>query len=112
MAAKKGNSHGFKKGQSGNPGGRPKTDPDVMRIFRAHEEKAAMRICKLISSKDDYIARQASEYVMNRLHGRPRESVEVKGDIPSFVALLPAKIDDADVWEAHAQKLINGTVEH
>ena len=30
--------HGFKKGVSGNPGGRPKGNPKVKEILKAHDE--------------------------------------------------------------------------
>ena len=107
----KGNKHAWKKGQSGNPSGEQVTG-EILEIFKAACPAAARRMVELIKSKDQGIALRATEYVINRVYGKPRESVEVKGDIPSFVALLPAKIDDPDVWEAHAQKVLSDAVEH
>lgn len=112
MAAKKGNTHGFKKGHTGNPGGRPKNDPDVMRIFHANCEKAALKLVKLLDSDDPVQVERVSMYIMNRCLGRPRESIEVKGDVPSFVIVAPQPSDDADVWEAQAQKVLGGHAEH
>lgn len=114
MAAKKGNTHGFQKGRSYNPGGRPKNDPDVMRIFKASCQEAAEVLVGLMKDKksDPFLRKQIAEYMINRVYGRPRESVEVKGAIASMVFAMPAKIEDPDIWEAQAQKVLGGEVEH
>jgi hypothetical protein len=114
MPFKKGNTIGrqFVKGQVGNPGGRRKDDPEVIEIFKAASADAARKLVKLINHKDPYLSKSAAEYCLNRVFGRPRESVEVKGDIPAFVAIMPAVVDDADVWEAQAQKVLGKHAEH
>jgi hypothetical protein len=111
MAARKGNTHGFAKGRSGNPGGRPRNDPDVMRIFRAADQKAAQCLVALLDAEDPFLRKQVAEYIINRVHGKPRESVEVKTEAP-FVFALPPVVEDPDVWEAQTQKILHGVSEH
>ena len=61
----------FKKGETGNPGGRPKVEQDVLAIARAAGPKAIERLISLIDHKDARIAATASEQVLNRGFGKP-----------------------------------------
>lgn len=46
MAAKKGNTHGFKKGQSGNPSGRKPTPPELKYVEKLTKENVCLTISK------------------------------------------------------------------
>ena len=41
-------STSFKKGVSGNPGGRPKGNPEVKEIFKAHSVEAAKKCSRIL----------------------------------------------------------------
>ena len=60
----------FQRGESGNPGGRPKLPAEIKEIARANTEKAFARIAELIDSSDERVALAASEAILNRAYGR------------------------------------------
>lgn len=66
----------FKKGQSGNPAGRPKKVIDVAAIARDSSDKAMTKLAKLIDSEDERIALQAAIAVLDRAVGKPKQTVE------------------------------------
>ena len=59
------------KGQSGNPGGRPKADPEVQAILKAATPKAALKLVELIDCENPKIALQACCQVLDRTQGKP-----------------------------------------
>jgi len=63
----------FKKGQSGNPSGRPKT-PDW---FKEHTPEAMAKILSLLNSDDDKVALQSATLILAYSLGRPTEHVQV-----------------------------------
>ena len=65
----------FKKGVSGNPGGRPKT-PEW---FKEHTPEALKKILELLSSRDEKIAFQAAQLILAYSLGKPMQSVEHSG---------------------------------
>lgn len=67
----------FKKGQSGNPGGRPKT-PE---IFKKHVGTATAALLKLTHSSDENIQFKALQLVLAYGLGKPKESVEHSGTL-------------------------------
>lgn len=67
----------FVKGQSGNPGGRPKQDPETREALRAASPAAARKLVELLKSKNEKIAFQAAQEILNRTEGKPRESVSM-----------------------------------
>lgn len=69
----------FKKGQSGNPGGRPKLPEEVKKILEDASLKGVKRLVKLIDSDDERIALAAIETVQNRIWGKPAQAVEHSG---------------------------------
>jgi len=78
----------FQKGQSGNPNGRPKDDPEVKAILRAHSKKMVRRLVKLTESDDENVALKAILAAFDRLYGKPVQPSDVSMD----VALSPASI--------------------
>ena len=80
----------FKKGQSGNPGGRPKEVAEVRRLAQEHGPAAIERLVELMASENERTAVAACEAVLNRGYGRPAQSLTVAGDDDS--PLFPDKV--------------------
>jgi hypothetical protein len=60
----------FAPGQSGNPRGRPKIDPDVRNLARRHAPDALAKLIALMSHPRPEIALRACEAVLDRAYGR------------------------------------------
>lgn len=74
---------GFKKGQSGNPGGRPaKTaeEKDVAALARAHSPEAIERLVHWMRSDNAKASGSAAQAILNRAYGTPRQQVDAKVD--------------------------------
>lgn len=68
----------FVKGQSGNPGGRPKAEDDVKALAREHTPDAIARLAKIVkTSKNDKAAVSAAEALLNRGYGKPAQQVDI-----------------------------------
>lgn len=71
---------GFKPGESGNPGGRPKKDNPIVEMARAASPEAFAEIIRLArESKDEKIRLQASERIIERGYGKAAQAVELSG---------------------------------
>ena len=70
----------FKKGQSGNPGGRPKEVSEVKDLARTYGVDAIERLVELIASDNERTAVAACEAILNRGYGRPAQSMSLSGD--------------------------------
>ena len=68
----------FKKGQSGNPKGRPKADPEVKEILRAASPAAAKKLVSLAGSKNQKIALAACTEILDRTMGKPETTGKVQ----------------------------------
>ena len=77
----------FKKGQSGNPNGRPKIDPEVKEALRAATPKAVQKLIQLIDSNMDKIALKACCEVLDRVIGKPEvvSKLEVTDNTPKTI---------------------------
>jgi hypothetical protein len=72
----------FRKGQSGNPGGRPKEKPfrDALRIelaSRGEDSKSLRAIAGMIITKAEEGDLHAAREIADRLDGRPTQEAEV-----------------------------------
>jgi hypothetical protein len=65
----------FKKGQSGNPTGRPKIPADVVALARAASPDAIRKQIALLESDDENVALKASQAILDRAYGRPMQNV-------------------------------------
>ena len=80
-------------GQSGNPGGRPKTVVDAVAICQKHGEKACQVLEKLLDSKDERIQFAAAKEVLDRGFGKPVQAVTSDNPVATltFLHLVAAK---------------------
>src|SRR3990167_6015681 len=65
----------FKKGHSGNPGGRPKETAEVRQLARAYTETAIKRLAEWMQSDNPKASVAACVAILNRGHGMPHQSV-------------------------------------
>ena len=68
---KRGTGKPFAKGRSGNPGGRPKANPEVKEILKAASPDAARKLVGLLESRTEKIALAAATEILDRTMGRP-----------------------------------------
>lgn len=79
----------FPKGVSGNPGGRPKVVAEVMAELEKGSPEAAARLVELIGNENGKVAIMAATAVLDRVIGKPKESMHVEGDLsPAVMALV------------------------
>jgi len=82
----------YQKGVSGNPGGRPVMAPDVKEALEGASERAVRRLVELVDSGDPRVALMASNAVLDRLYGKPAQT-------------LDAKVETTSIHEAHLRAL-------
>ena len=61
----------FAKGQSGNPGGRPKENAEVKRLAREQGVAAIAKLAALMNSEDERIVVAACQALLDRGFGKP-----------------------------------------
>jgi hypothetical protein len=68
----------FQKGTSGNPGGRPKTSPEVVELARKHSPEAIAKLVEIMRSETAPIAEQraCALALLDRGYGRPTQSFD------------------------------------
>ena len=71
----------FVKGVSGNPGGRPKTIPEVKEILKAASPDAARTLVELLNSDKDSIRLAAAQDILNRTQGKPLQMQDINMDV-------------------------------
>ena len=70
----------FQKGQSGNPGGRPKADSELKRLALEKCPEAFTKIVELMGSSDEKIALAAAREVLDRGYGKPTQDHQLLDD--------------------------------
>lgn len=60
----------FQPGQSGNPGGRPRMDPEFVRLMRGHTVEVGNRLLEILRSGRDRDALDAAKIILERAYGR------------------------------------------
>jgi hypothetical protein len=78
----KSNRTSWQKGESGNPGGRPKVAAEVLELVRQHGPEAVARLVILMRSKNEAVALRATETLLDRGYGRPRQAVALEHEQP------------------------------
>lgn len=92
----------FKKGKSGNPGGRPKEFKEIQELARKHAPEAIAALVKVCTKGDSESARvAAATALLDRGFGKPPQETSLtvpEGGIP-VVIRLPAVEPDAATWQ-------------
>ncbi len=76
---------GWAKGQSGNPGGRPKEVGHVRDLARLHTEQAINTLAEIMQDDSERASARvaAAEALLARGWGRPLQTVEIDQPMPS-----------------------------
>ena len=92
----------FKKGKSGNPGGRPKVLKDVQEVARSYTAEAMEKAAHLMrNAKSEMVQAKALEILLDRGWGKPPQHQHMTGEnAPVFVARLPEVAPSAEEWLA------------
>ena len=91
----------FQKGQSGNPGGRPKVVAEVKELARAHTGQAIETLVSIMTNQKAAPAARvsAANALLDRGYGKPPQHITGEGG-PSYVVRLPEPCKTADEWVA------------
>lgn len=102
----------FKKGQSGNPKGRPKKIPELNVLLAdvLGEQKGGIEAAKVIlmalrakATKGDV---RAAEVLLNRAYGMPKQAIDMKAEVETVDVsqLTPEQMEKL----LEAKKILNG----
>ena len=78
----------FKKGQSGNPGGKKPIPEDIKAMLRGATPDACRLLCETINDTGARLELRikCSEIVLDRVYGKPQQAVEVDAkNIPQVI---------------------------
>jgi hypothetical protein len=108
----KGNDGGpFKKGVSGNPGGRkgdPRDREDYQKLAKRYSLVALRRLFRLMedAATDPEVRRKCAVNLLDRAWGKPTESVELNASGQSLVTVVvPGTIADPDLWAERTRQI-------
>ena len=102
----------LKKGQSGNPGGRPKVIAEVKELARKYTGEAIETLVSIMTSPKAAPAARvsAANSLLDRGYGKPPQHISGESG-PSYVVRLPEPCKTAEEWQASLQlaPLANGS---
>ncbi len=89
----------FKKGESGNPGGRPKLPAEMREIFQSRGPEAAEILVKHLHSSDPRVSVAAAREILDRAYGKPVQSINVdREERIKLIAVVPQKAATTEEW--------------
>ena len=99
MSRRTGNGR-FQKGESGNPGGRPKLPAEMREMFQTKGAEAFAVLCKHLHANDPRVSVSAATQILDRAYGRPVQSIDVREDGPTvrYIAEVPEKCATTEEW--------------
>lgn len=86
---------GFRKGQSGCPGGRPKKDNELVKLAKAKTPEAFKRVLELLNSHEDNVSLGAAKTIFEYGFGKPRQEMDLSNSDGSFLVNLAINLKDA-----------------
>ena len=101
--SKQSNGGRWVKGQSGNPGGRPKMPEDLKRAMQGLAEDAIKVLREALSSDDERVRIMAAGHVLDRGYGKPTQAVDLTAKTDLGAAHL-------EVLKAHMESRRGGEV--
>lgn len=75
------NAGQYQKGQSGNPGGRPKDVGFIRELARKHTEKSIETLAAALDDEDGRVRIAAANSLLDRAWGRPHQEHEHSGGV-------------------------------
>jgi hypothetical protein len=101
----------FRRGVSGNPGGRPKLEADIRRLAQAHGPAAIRRLVQLLGSDNERVAVTAAIVLLDRAYGKPSQPLTGADGGPLIPTSAPrVVISIEDATRAYLE-MCNGTLE-
>jgi hypothetical protein len=98
----------WKPGQSGNPGGRTAAYNEAMRICREASPEAARKMVALMDSDDPRVAYMATNTVLERAWGKPRE-YDPRTEQPEPARFDVSKLNPAEREQVRAALMLLAT---
>jgi hypothetical protein len=90
----------FRKGESGNPGGRPKVLGGLQELARQQAPSAIAELARLaLKAKSETARIAAIRELLDRGYGKPRQSMEVAAPAGDPLDLLRRMMEEIDVIE-------------
>ena len=85
----------FKKGQSGNPGGRPRVIGEIRDLARQHTEAALKALAEIVANEKCPPAARvaAATAILDRGYGRAPQSLTVQGNVEKHIIALLKGLD-------------------